>query len=46
MGHPETGYNVVKQALGLLGEKVQIERETKFEGRNLTTIVAPSNKKQ
>lgn len=44
MGHPETGYNVVKQALGFLGEKILVERETKFEGRNLTTIVGPNKK--
>jgi len=44
MGHPEAGYNVVNQALDLLGEKILVERETKFEGRNLTTIVGPNKK--
>jgi len=28
-----------------IGEKVVIERETKFEGRNLTTIVGPAKVK-
>lgn len=39
MAHPEAGFQVAKQAIALLGEKVLIERETKFEGRNLTTII-------
>lgn len=39
MAHPETGRKVVDQALAYLGEGIIIERETKFEGRNLTTIV-------
>lgn len=41
MAHPETGRKVVDQALAFFGEKVNIERETKFEGRNLTTIIGP-----
>lgn len=40
MAHPETGHKVLELALGLLGERVHIERETKFEGRNLTTIIS------
>ncbi len=39
MAHPENGHKVVQQALTLLGERVVVERETKFEGRNLTTII-------
>ncbi len=39
MAHPEVGYKVVEQALGYFGDKIIIERETKFEGRNLTTII-------
>lgn len=39
MAHPETGQRVLEQALGILGERVKVERETKFEGRNLTTII-------
>ena len=45
MIHPESGQKVVGQALEYLGEKVVIERETKFEGRNLTTIVGPAKVK-
>lgn len=44
MGHPEAGYQVVRQALDYLGDRVSIERETKFEGRNLTTIVGFTKK--
>lgn len=39
MAHPEVGLRVVQKALEHFGEKVSIERETKFEGRNLTTII-------
>lgn len=39
MAHPEVGYKVVEQALSYFGDKIIIERETKFEGRNLTTII-------
>lgn len=44
MAHPEVGYAVVKQVLEILKDKISVERETRFEGRNLTTILA-SNKK-
>lgn len=39
MAHPETGYKVTQQALDWFGSRVTVERETKFEGRNLTTII-------
>lgn len=39
MAHPENGRNVLNQAITLLGEGVGIEREAKFEGRNLSIIV-------
>lgn len=39
MAHPEVGHKVVEQALSYFGDKIIIERETKFEGRNLTTII-------
>lgn len=45
MAHPETGHRVLQQALAYLGEGVNIERETKFEGRNLTTIIGSSKGK-
>lgn len=41
MAHPEVGHQVANQALGYLGNKINIEREIKFEGRNLTTIIGP-----
>lgn len=39
MAHPETGYKVTRQALDWFKGRVIVERETKFEGRNLTTII-------
>lgn len=45
MAHPEVGYEVVKKALGYLGEEIHIERETRFEGRNLTTIISTTKGK-
>lgn len=44
MAHPEVGYKVVQSALEILGENIKIERETKFEGRNLTTILSLNKK--
>ncbi len=41
MAHPETGHQVVRNVLGYFGDRINIERETKFEGRNLTTIIGP-----
>lgn len=41
MAHPEVGHNVVKDALAYLGDKIKIERDSRFEGRSLTTIIAP-----
>lgn len=46
MAHPENGKHVVDQALGIIGGKAVIERETKFEGRNLTTIIGPEKQKK
>jgi len=45
MAHPEVGQKVVQQALDFFGERIVIERETKFEGRNLTTIIGQSKDK-
>lgn len=39
MAHPETGYKVTDRALEWFNGRVAVERETKFEGRNLTTII-------
>lgn len=39
MAHPELGHQVLKQALAMLGEGVGVERESRFEGRNLSIIV-------
>lgn len=39
MAHPENGHKILNQTIHLLGEGVGIEREAKFEGRNLSIIV-------
>jgi len=39
MAHPEVGHKVLNQALSLLGEHAGVEREPKFEGRNLSVII-------
>lgn len=39
MAHPENGRAVLNQTISFLGEGVGIEREAKFEGRNLSIIV-------
>lgn len=39
MAHPEVGQKVLQDALAILDEKAGIEREAKFEGRNLTIII-------
>lgn len=44
MAHPEVGQDVVRETLAYFGDKVSVERETKFEGRHLTTIIAPGRK--
>lgn len=39
MAHPEVGRQVMDSALARFAGRVSIEREPKFEGRNLTVIV-------
>lgn len=39
MSHQELGYQVLQEALNLLGEKVIVERDPKMEGRKLSMIV-------
>lgn len=39
MAHPELGHQVLKQTLAMLGEGIGVERESRFEGRNLSIIV-------
>lgn len=40
MAHPENGHVVLQKALGFFGDKIGIERESKFEGRRLSVIIA------
>lgn len=40
MAHPENGHSVLKKVLDHFGEKIAVEREAKFEGRNLSVIIA------
>lgn len=39
MAHPELGHQVLKQTLTMLGGGIGVERESRFEGRNLSIIV-------
>lgn len=39
MAHQELGYQVLQEALNLLGDKVAVERDPKMEGRKLSMIV-------
>lgn len=40
MAHPEVGHLVLQKALNYFSDKVAVERETKFEGRNLSVIIS------
>lgn len=42
MTHQELGYQVLQEALTLLGDKVSVERDAKMEGRKLSMIVGRS----
>lgn len=42
MAHQELGYQVLNEAMALLGEKAAVEREPKMEGRKLSMIVGKS----
>ncbi len=42
LAHRELGFKVLDEALALLGDKVSIEREPRFEGRNLSIILSKS----
>lgn len=44
MAHPELGHNVLRQAFTILGEYVSVERDSKFEGRNLSVILVKSKR--
>ena len=39
MAHQEFGHMVLQKALDKLGEEIAVEREAKFEGRNLSLIL-------
>lgn len=39
MAHQEFGHEILQKALKYLGEGVRVEREAKFEGRNLSLIL-------
>lgn len=39
MAHPEFGHEILQKAVEYLGEGVALEREAKFEGRNLSVIL-------
>jgi translation initiation factor IF-3 len=39
MAHLNLGYELIKRVYSILGEKIQVEREAKQEGRSITAIV-------
>lgn len=42
MAHQELGFQVLQEALNLLGDKAAVEKEAKMEGRKLSMIVGKS----
>lgn len=42
MAHPQLGHRVLNEALNLLGDKVSVDRDPKFEGRKLSVILGKS----
>lgn len=46
MAHPELGHQVLQETLLLLGNKVMVEREAKFEGRKLSIILGKGRKSE
>lgn len=42
MAHTNLGFELLNRCLGLLGNKVSIEREAKLEGRSITLIIGRS----
>lgn len=42
LAHKELGFKVLDETLALLGDKVSVEREARFEGRNLSIILSKS----
>ncbi len=45
MAHQDLGYQVLREALALLGDKAGVERDPKMEGRKLSIIVGKSKGK-
>lgn len=46
MAHPEFGHKLLKNVVDEIGENAQIEREAKFEGRNLILVLGKSHGKK
>ncbi|MBI2430546.1 MAG: translation initiation factor IF-3 [Candidatus Levybacteria bacterium] len=44
--HPEFGKDVTKKTIESLSDISKVERDMKFEGKNLITILSPEKKKQ
>lgn len=43
MIHPENGQRVLQKVFQHFGEKIAVEREAKFEGRNLSVIISKTH---
>jgi translation initiation factor IF-3 len=39
--HPEQARLLIDRVLNLVGDEVQVEQSAKFEGRNMTLVLAP-----
>ena len=44
MAHPEFGHQILEKAIGSLSDISKVEKERRFEGRNLITIISPDKK--
>lgn len=46
MTHPEFGHLLLQRIIAQFGDRIEIEREAKFEGRKLSLIIAKGKGKQ
>lgn len=44
MAHPEFGHQVMEKAIGILSDVSKVEKERRFEGRNLISMLSPEKK--
>ncbi|EKD86667.1 MAG: hypothetical protein ACD_37C00197G0002 [uncultured bacterium] len=44
MAHPEFGHQIMEKAIGILSDISKVEKERRFEGRNLISMLSPEKK--